>query len=78
MSTKESEISMQGRKLNQDKLKEQFERNKKLDEKEKWKGERNSFLMYRETDLATNQARKVVQRNVVKRRGDVKQKEPNK
>ena len=77
MSTKESEISMQGRKLNQDKLKEQFERNKKLDEKEKWKGERNSFLMYRETDLATNQARKVVQRNVVKRR-DVKQKEPNK
>jgi hypothetical protein len=35
MSTKESEISMQGRKLNQDRLKEQIERNKKLDEKEK-------------------------------------------
>ena len=68
---------MQGRKLNQDKLKEQFERNKKLDEKEKWKGERNSFLMYRETGLTTNQARKVVQINVVRRR-DVKQKEPNK
>ena len=35
MSTKESEISMQGRKLNQDRLKEQFERNKRLEEKEK-------------------------------------------
>jgi hypothetical protein len=35
MSTKESEISMQGRKLNQDRLKEQIERNKRLEEKEK-------------------------------------------
>ena len=28
-------MSMQGRKLNQDRLKEQFERNKRLEEKEK-------------------------------------------
>lgn len=35
MSTKESEMSMQGRKLNQDRLKEQIERNKRLEEKEK-------------------------------------------
>jgi len=35
MSTKESEMSMQGRKLNRDRLKEQFERNKRLEEKEK-------------------------------------------
>ena len=35
MSTKESEISMQWRKLNQDRLKEQIERNKRLEEKEK-------------------------------------------
>lgn len=35
MSAKESEMSMQGRKLNQDRLKEQVERNKRLEEKEK-------------------------------------------
>ena len=35
MSTKESEMSMQGRKLNQDRLKEQFARNKRLEEQEK-------------------------------------------
>jgi len=44
MSTKESEMSMQGRKLNQDRLKEQIERNKRLEEKEKMeKG--NEFIL---------------------------------
>jgi len=50
MSTKESEMSMQGRKLNQDRLKEQFERNKRLEEKEKMEKGKEFIL-----DVSRNQ-----------------------
>ena len=60
MSTKESEMSMQGRKLNQDRLKEQIERNKRLEEKEKMERGKEYILDVSRNRFSNKPSEKVV------------------